>query len=464
MHSLRRCKSFKMLALCLSGCLSLGSMSAAQNGQSDAVGKPSLQTTALAVDAQPQDPTLSPQIWCFSIEEATRHAMEHNNTMIKANLALRQAEMAKWEAIANYLPQLNANVNYNDYLGASLNLFGQTIPMDPSSTLTLQASQLIFNANVYLGIQLSELSRQMSELGSKQSELGVKQNLRSVYYSILMTEDNQVLLSRNVENMRKLAQATRAKVDVGIGEQTEADEIEIVLANLENTLKQTERTIEMAYNSLRLLLGLEAEDQIELSDNLQDVTDIEAIFALLASVFEPSENLDLKSGLLGLEINKKQVQSAAAGYLPAISAVYQRNEILLKTGFDPTMKNALVLTASVPLFSSGKTTAGLKKAKLAYESAQEDIELLRKQLIIQDKQLRFNLKSALEAFEIQERNIEVSKRMFDNVTIKFEQGLSSSLEVTNASNNLLTAQSNFIQSAMSLLNARDSLEKLLGTL
>jgi|LSQX01.1.fsa_nt_gb outer membrane protein TolC len=433
-------KRIRLFALCLSGLLSLGS---------------------LQFEAQAQD---APQQWRFSLEEAAAHALEHNTAMIKANLAVRQAEAAKWEAIASYLPQLNVNVNYNNYLGASLDLFGQTIPMDPSSTLTLQASQLIFNANAILGMQLSELSRQMSELGSNQSELAVKQNVKSSYYSILMSENNKLLLQKNVENMRSLAQATRAKVEVGIGEQTEADEIEIALANLENSLKQTERTIELAYNSLRLLLGLNADDQIDLSDGLQDVTDKQAMFALLASGFDPAENVDLMSGQLSLEMNKKQVQSAIAGYLPTISAVYQRNEILLKTGFDPTTKNALVLTASMPLFTSGKTTAGLKKAQLAYESAQEDLELMQNQLLIQDKQLRFNLKSALESYEIQERNIVVSKRMFDNVTKKFEQGLSSSLEVTNASNNLLTAQSNFIQSAMSLLNARDALEKLLGIL
>ncbi len=437
-------KRIKLFALCLTCFLCLGGqVLRAQAGQ---------------------ETQTDPAIWRFSLEEAAGHALVHNTTMIKANLAVRQAEAAKWAAIANYLPQVNLNVNYNNYLGASLDIFGQNIPMDPSSKMTVQATQLIFNANAILGMQLSELSLQMSELGSNQSELAVKQNVKSTYYSILMMENNQLLLKKNVENMRKLAQATKAKVEVGIGEQTEADEIEIVLANLENTLKQTERTIELAYNSMRLLLGLNADDQIELSDGLQDVTDKQDMFALLAASFDPAENVDMKSGQLGLEINKKQVQSAIAGYLPTISAVYQYNEVLLKTGFDPTTKNALVLTASLPLFSGGKTTAGLKKAQLAFESAQEDLALMQKQLQIQDKQLRFNLKSALESYEIQERNIEVSKRMFDNVTKKFEQGLSSSLEVTNASNNLLTAQSNYIQSAMSLLNARDALKKLLGTL
>ena len=85
-------------------------------------------------------------------------------------------------------------------------------------------------------------------------------------------------------------------------------------------------------------------------------------------------------------------------------------------------------------------------------------------MLVQEKQLRYNLKSALESFEIQKKNIEVTQRVFNNITKKYEQGLSSSIEVTNANNNLLTAQSNYVSAVMNLLNAEDELLKLLGTL
>jgi len=78
--------------------------------------------------------------------------------------------------------------------------------------------------------------------------------------------------------------------------------------------------------------------------------------------------------------------------------------------------------------------------------------------------LRYNLKSAQESFELQKKNIEVSQRVFDNITKKYDQGLSSSIELITANNNLLTAQSNYVNSVMTLLSSQDALQKLLGTL
>lgn len=411
-----------------------------------------------------QEMTEHPQSWTFSLSEAVDYALAHNNSMKNAQYALRESEATKWATIANYLPQANANIGYTNYMGSKLEFSGMKINMDPSSTLTFQATQLLFNANVIVGIQLSELAREMSELAVSRSELSVKQSTQSAYYAVLVSENNKALLEKNVENVRALATATRAKVDVGIGESTEADEMEVTLANLENMLKSTERTIEMAYNAIRLLLGLSAEDNIVLSDHLERLTDNRSVFELLTQDFLLEENIDIQTSRLNVLLSEKQLHAAVAEHLPSVTAVYQHNEILLKTGFDMNMHNIFSLSASIPLFTSGKTRANTKKAKFAYEAAKENHEYAKEQLQIQDKQLRYNLKNAMETYEIQKQNIEVSKRVFENITKKYEQGLASSLEVTNANNNLLTAQSNYVNAVMSMLNAKDELLKLLGTL
>ena len=83
-------------------------------------------------------------------------------------------------------------------------------------------------------------------------------------------------------------------------------------------------------------------------------------------------------------------------------------------------------------------------------------------LFVQERQMRYNLVSALENYENQTENIEVSQRVFNNILNKYKYGMSSSLDVTNASNNLITAQSNYVQSVMTLLNAQIELETLMN--
>ena len=70
--------------------------------------------------------------------------------------------------------------------------------------------------------------------------------------------------------------------------------------------------------------------------------------------------------------------------------------------------------------------------------------------------------SAYETFENQKQNTEVTQRLFDKTSQKYEQGVASSLEVTNAGTNLISAQSSYVQALMELVTAQIELEKLLN--
>ena len=419
-----------------------------------------LAVTMTVAQTQPKSEKRS-----FSLQEAQQYAAGHNRSMKKASLALEQAEQAKWATYANYLPQASASANYQTYMMSdSLSLGGMKIAMKPSSSLTIQVTQPIVNFSILVGMRLSEIARDMTRNAIEQTELAIKQNVNSVYYSILVLENSKTILSTNIENMRTLAKATRIKVNVGIGESTEADQMDITLSNLENTLQNTNQNIEVAYNSLRLLMGMGTEGELVLTSKLAELTNEQKALTLMAQPFDLERNIDKRTSDLNLKLNERQVQSAQSAILPTVTAVYQRNEKIIKPVVDFSMKNTLMFTASVPLFAGGKNDANIKKAKLALQSAQLDNDQLKDQLLLQEKQLKYNLKSAMESYTIQQKNIELSQRVFTNITKKYEQGVSSSLEVTNANNNLLTAQSNYVTAVMNLLNAQDALLKLLGTL
>jgi outer membrane protein TolC len=83
---------------------------------------------------------------------------------------------------------------------------------------------------------------------------------------------------------------------------------------------------------------------------------------------------------------------------------------------------------------------------------------------MQEKQLRFNLKNAIESYELQKEAVDVSQRVFESVSRKFQQGTASSLDVTVASSDLLQAQTNYINAMMQVFTAQTELEKLLNTL
>jgi len=65
---------------------------------------------------------------------------------------------------------------------------------------------------------------------------------------------------------------------------------------------------------------------------------------------------------------------------------------------------------------------------------------------------------------LQKEAIEVSQRVYESVTRKFQQGTASSLDVTTASTNLLQAQTSYTNAMMEVFAAQTALEKLLNTL
>ena len=117
---------------------------------------------------------------------------------------------------------------------------------------------------------------------------------------------------------------------------------------------------------------------------------------------------------------------------------------------------------NIPIFSSGERRSKVRQAKIDLETTKNNKALLEEQLDIQYKQLQFNLKSALESYRTQKKNVEVSRDVYQNLKRKYEQGMISSLELTTADNNYLQAESDYLTSVLEVLQAQNELNTLTG--
>jgi outer membrane protein TolC len=118
---------------------------------------------------------------------------------------------------------------------------------------------------------------------------------------------------------------------------------------------------------------------------------------------------------------------------------------------------------NIPIFSSGVRSAQTKQAYLDLKTTQNNRDLVSDQLQMQEKQLRFNLTNSLETFNTQKSNIEVSRRVYNSLKLKYEQGMISGLDLITADNNYLKAETDYISSVLQSLQARLQLEKMLTT-
>ena len=161
------------------------------------------------------------------------------------------------------------------------------------------------------------------------------------------------------------------------------------------------------------------------------------------------------------EINKKLMALEKWNFAPTLAGYYNYNAKILTTGFDMTPNNMAGLTLAVPIFSSGMRKARVDQARIDYDMAQLNKSILEDQLNLQEKQYRYNLQSSLENYNTQSENVEVAQSVYDSYRRKFEQGMATSLELTQANSNYLNAESNYLSAIMEVMNAKLQLDNLI---
>ena len=410
-----------------------------------------------------QDTTLT-----LSVKDAERYAIEHNQTLQNATLDVRKAEAVRWQTLGTMLPQVKAGFDYSNFCGYEMEMrmgaAGISIPMNPYGTLSVTASVALTGSQI-VGTQLGTLSKQMADITLRQTEQSTVKNVRSVYLSILVMEKTVALLDSSLRNIQTLEQTTQNAVKAGASEQVAADQISIQVNSMRNNINSSKRTLEVLYNSLILQLGADVNTRLVLTGNLDEILDINNIKGLLSENFDINNNYNYQLLEMSEKLQKKQLLMAWMNYLPTFSFYYQysgKTYFGKDEGMNMTPPNMIGASLSVPIFSSGVNAAKVREAKINLQETRNTVENGRNGLMVQERQLRYNLVSAYENYQNQNDNIDVSQRVFNNILNKYKVGMSSSLDVTNASNNLITAQSNYIQAIMELVNAKIELEDLLN--
>jgi outer membrane protein len=404
----------------------------------------------------------------LNLAAARVYALEHNKNMKSAGYAIDKAEYALREAIANGLPQVNASVDYSNAMGAVISIrFAEGMPpteidIKPQSNLYLDVGQLIFSGNYIVGIQTARLYRELSQLNHEKTELEVIAQITDAYYLVLISEQFKNLMEQNLANLSGLYEKTAVLEHVGIIEKTDLDQLWIQVNTLQNALKSTERQLELTTNMLRLQLGAGVDTEIELTDSLDDLIAEAGFENFIMQQFHSGKSIDFRMMQQQELISEKMVNMRRANALPTLTAFYRHTYKVLKPDFDMTPANMIGLQLSVPIFSSGVRHYQTRQAIVDLKTTRNNMELLNDQLLIQEKQLRFNFNNALETYNNQKNNVEVSRRVYQSLKLKYEQGMISGLDLITADNNYLRAETDYISAKMQVLTSRLQLEKLYG--
>ena len=415
----------------------------------------------------------------LSLTEAQDYALSHNKMVINARADVEVSRAALWETISAALPQLSMSATFADNLKLMTTLlpgefFGQpgtkipvTFGSQFNTSASMDASLLLFNAPLYIGIETTRLAQKLSQQSLQKSELDTKESVSTAYFLILVTERSLQLLEENILNMNELMKSTRSMFSAGMAESTDVDQMVLNVTQVENSKTALERTIELNYNLLRFQLGVPAGTVLNLTETLESLTESINVEVLLSQEFDHRQNIDFML-VEGQEmISELTVKSQKASTLPTLAGFYNygKNGMGDKINNQQWFDNSMIgLNLSIPIFAGGQRYSRIKQAQIKLDKAITTKEMVAEQLLLQESQLRYNLVNANLQYMSQKDNLEVSKRVYESTENKFRQGMASSIDLTQASNQYLQAESNYLSALMDLLQTKVALDKLLNNI
>jgi outer membrane protein TolC len=416
----------------------------------------------------------------FSLQEAIDFAMENNYDVIYSEKNIEAAKQQMREATAFGLPQINGAIDYTDNIALPTSVIPGDFFGTPGQDTEIQfgtkynmnaglfASQLLFSGKYIVGLQTAKIFMEKASIDFFKDKVAVRQQVANSYYSVLSTEEALWVIDTTLAVTQKLAEETRTTYEVGFAEETDVDQLELLVADLEASKIYIKNQLGITHAFLKFYLGLSEQDTIILKDNMENLIELRKNSKIISRHFNYNENVDYASLAKQKEIRWMQVKLEKTNYMPTLAAninVMTNAQRDQWDFFDPGgiwyTSSAFGVSLQIPIWSSGERDAKVKQAKIAFDQ----ITVLEDQLIttlkLQFQTAQNEYINAFTVYKNKEKARKVAEKIFSTTSIKFTEGMASSLDILNTQNQFLSAEQDYINAALSLLKAGEELEKLL---
>lgn len=417
----------------------------------------------------------------FTLEEAIDYALDNNYDAVNSKLGIDAAKARLREIVASGFPQISGSVEYNNFFEIPTQLIpgeffdrpGEFIPVQfgvrHNATAGVTVTQLIFSGSYIVGVQASTVYLDLQEQNNKRSELDVAKSVTQSYYLVLLIEENQKILNQSLDNIKKIHYEVEESFKEGFVEDTDVKQLQISVTQLKNSLNSLAQQLDLSYKLLKLQMGIDINDQIKLTDKLENILQQVNISSLIKSEFDIRKNVEFQLTDSQLKLSELSLKNEWSKFLPTIAAfgTYQYNAQRSKFNFTESDKDwfntgIIGLKLEIPIFNSGAKFFKVQQSRVELKQAENTKRKIEQALALQYSQVKSELKSNFDIYLNNKNNMHLSKEVFDKTLEKYKEGVSSNLELIQVHNQYLSTQSEYFKSMSDLLNSKNSLDRLLN--
>ena len=420
------------------------------------------------------------EVTSLSLSDAVEYGIENNRNLVNAEREIKMAYKERWKTIAIGLPNVTLDLNYLNYLELLTSLipaefFGgqkgefSEIQFGTEQTAigSVRMEQLLFDGSWLVGLEYSKIYLAASENFYEKTFLEVRESIVKLYSLVVTYNEGILLLENNLINFRKDLFEVTELYKNGFEEIENVEQIKITLAQAELSLLQAKKTKENQTNLLKLVLGIDLEDNLILTTSINDFIADNIIFSNSFEDFNTDKNIDVKISQNIFDTKRIEYKLEKSKQLPKISGFLSGTYTGNNNEFDFTNKSqnwfgssVLGVNLEIPVFNAFKLNVSSQKAKIAMNQAMTNLEEQEEktQAKVQEKLNDYQL--AIRTLNVSEQNMRLSVSIEEKNSIKFFEGIVSSFEFRQAQLQLLDSQQKYLNSVLELISIKTELETL----
>ncbi len=414
----------------------------------------------------------------FSIEDAVKTGLNNNLEIKTARLAAQKADAAVDEALGNAYPSLSVSGQYtrnlkvpvffmpNVFAGKPDEIITVAVGSDNAFQAAAQVTQILFNSAVFTGIGTSKIYSKVTLDQYRGAASKTITDIKKAFYGVLLAKEfNQAMAtgfkngSENVETVKKL-------FEEGMIPEFDKIRAEVALDNIKPMLLQSEAAVQNALNGLKMMLGVNMSDSIDVEGGLEmpdagsQINEEEALKNMIAN------NYNLQALSKVRKVNEDLIAIQKSEYYPTLALfgnyVYQGQSNTFE--FQTATSSAVGLNLSLSLFQGLQTNARVQQAKIELQTTDMKLKQLEEALKLQLKNAILQLQISKAKVDAQQRTVEQAQRGYEISLIRYKEGTGSQMEINDADGALVQAKVNKSQAIYEYITSVSDFENLTGTI
>lgn len=422
----------------------------------------------------------------FSISEAENYAAQNSYTVLDKVLEYEKARKTIKETAAMGLPQISGSFGYS----YNAQIPEQPIPAQffdpnaPEGSFTtvafgvahqnqaqVQLNQLLLDGTYFVALQATRVFKETKRLEKEEAEIQARKNTAQSYYGALVAKETLEILEQNLNTLEQNFKETKKLFENGFVEDQDVSQLELLVNNLNNNINNARRQVDLAMQLLKFNMGVDLEEEIILSTSLEDIlAPVKLDATLISENLSVDQHISYKTLLSQEQGARLSLANERAAYFPSLGGFINHSQSNFANDFNDAFSfntywipgTTIGASLNWKIFTGLSRQAKVQKAKIDLDRLDIAKRATESQLELEYLKAKSDYTFAMDNLNNQMRNRALSQRIFEKTLRKYEEGLSSSLELSQSENQYLEAEGNYINAILNLLNAKEALEFALG--